>query len=291
MIARQFLVGIAALVLGACAEPHPSPPADNPLLWEISDRNGQIEGWLFGTVHALPDGIIWQTGPVAHVIDTADYLVLEVADLADSQAIRQRFTELAQSPGQPELQDRVMPSQRNVLNRLVADTPYSAAEFRQIETWGAALILAQAIPTDADPANGVDRALQRLFAGRRIDEFEGAEQQFRIFDGLAEQDQRAVLSAVLEEAAGSGRSPAPAALWLAGDLDALEREAGQGMLADPEVADALLVRRNLAWVKQTADLLHGPERPLIAVGAAHLVGPNGLIALLQGQGFTLRRLR
>ncbi|UIP05828.1 TraB/GumN family protein [Erythrobacter sp. SDW2] len=291
MIGRTFLAGAAALMLAACGEAPPPPPADNPLLWEIASADGQVEGWLFGTIHALPDGVVWQTGAVDDVINAADYLVLEVADLQDSSAIQQTFAGLARSPGLPSLEYRVDPAQRPVLAKLSDETPYSPEEFRQIETWAAALILANAIRTDADPTNGVDRALQRLFADRRIEEFEGAERQFAIFDALAESDQRAVLSAVLEEAGGTERSGSPAAIWLSGDIAALEAETARGMLADPEVADALLTRRNLAWIGQTVDLLEGPQRPLIAVGAAHLVGPEGLVALLQAQGFTVRRLR
>jgi uncharacterized protein YbaP (TraB family) len=291
MIGRKLLAGAAGLLLAACGGAPPPPPADNPLLWEIASKDGQVEGWLYGTIHALPDGVQWQKGAVEDVIYGADYLVLEVADLQDSTAIRQSFARLAQSPGLPMLESRVDPALRPTLAELASDTPYSPEEFRQIETWGAALILAQAIRTDADPANGVDRALQHLFADRRIEEFEGAARQFAIFDALAEPDQRAVLSAVLDEASEKSSSPSPAALWLAGDVAALEAETAQGMLADPEVAEALLVQRNRDWVERTVVLLKGRQRPLIAVGAAHLVGPDGLVALLQRQGFTVRRLR
>jgi hypothetical protein len=31
-------------------------------------------------------------------------------------------------------------------------------------------------------------------------------------------------------------------------------------------------------------------RPLIAVGAAHLVGPEGLVALLEAEGYRLSRI-
>lgn len=291
MTGRMILAGIAALLLGACQDAPPPPPADNPLLWEIAGKDGEVEGWLFGTIHALPDGVVWRKGAVADVIDAADYLVLEVAALDDAFSIQRSFAELAQSPGHPALEYRVDPSQREVLAELAAATPYSAHEFRGIETWGAALILAQAIPTDADPANGVDRALQRLFADRRIEEFEGAARQFTIFDALAESDQRALLSAVLDEARDADTAPGSAALWLSGDVKALEAETAQGMLADPEVADALLVQRNIVWTRKTLELLKARQRPLIAVGAAHLVGPHGLVTLLEAEGFTVRRMR
>lgn len=288
---RLVLAALAALLLASCDKTTPPPRADNPLLWEIANKDGEVEGWLYGTIHALPDGVVWQRGAVSDVIEAADFLVLEVADLQDSGAIQQSFADMARSPGLPPLASRVDPSQRAVLVGLAAGTPYSLEELRRIETWGAALILAQEIRTGADPANGVDRALQRLFAGRRIEEFEGAERQFAIFDALAESDQRSILSAVLDDAAMKERKPDTVALWLSGELEALEAETARGMLADPEVADALLVRRNLDWAGKTVEYLDQPPLPLVAVGAAHLAGPNGLVALLQARGFSLRRLR
>lgn len=291
MNVRSLSAGIAALLLGACGEPPPSPTADNPLLWEIANAEGQVEGWLYGTIHALPDGIAWQRGTVDEVIEAADYLVLEVAELENRGAIRQSFAALAQSPGHPPLELRVDAARREALAELVDETPYTARQYRQIETWGAALILAQAIRTDADPANGVDRALQRLFADRRVEEFEGAERQFMIFDRLAEADQRAMLAAVVDDARNADGAPEPADLWLSGDVRALEAETERGILADPEIRDALLIGRNRSWADRAADLLRQAPRPLIAVGAAHLVGPEGLVALLEAKGYTLRRIR
>ncbi|WP_435417646.1 TraB/GumN family protein [Parerythrobacter aurantius] len=293
MIAHRLQAALAAMLLAACSgdpAPPPAPTADNPLLWEIAGADGRVEGWLFGTIHALPDGTEWHSGAVAEVTGKADYLVLEVAALDDSDAIRRSFMALAQSPGQPPLALRLDPGRRQALGDLIASTSYDADDFETIETWGAALIMAQAIASDAKPANGVDRALQRHFAGRRIEEFEGASAQFAIFDRLAEEDQRAMLAAVVDEAGLSKGRRSPAQIWLAGDLAALERETTSGILADPEVREALLVERNAAWVQRTVNLLRAGEQPLIAVGAAHLPGSDGMIALLAAEGYTLRRI-
>lgn len=291
MIGRAFLAGVGALLLAACGDTPPPPPADNPLLWEIANADGQVEGWLYGTIHALPDGVVWQTAAVRDVVDAADYLVLEVAELDDRAAIQQAFVNEARSLGHPLLADRVDPARRAVLQELLEETPYTASDYRQIETWAAALILVQAIRTDADSANGVDRALARLFADRRIEEFEGAARQFAIFDSLAEEDQRVMLATVVDQAERADEAADPVALWLAGDERALAAETGRGMLADPEIRDALLGARNREWALRILAMLEDTQRPLIAVGAAHMVGTDGLVALLKEQGFEVRRLR
>lgn len=291
MIGRAILAGAAALLLGACREPPPPPPPGNPLLWEIADADGQVEGWLYGTIHALPDGADWRDSRTDEAIVAADLLVVEVADLDDREELSRAFAAAGQSAGHPPLAQRVPAEQRAAIAALAEDTPYSDQDFRQIETWAAALILAQALRTDAESANGVDRALVEAFRGRRVEQLEGARRQFAIFDGLAEADQRAMLSAVVDESGKSDRSGKAVTLWLTGDEAGLVRESTRGILADPQVRDALLVRRNRDWAAMIEPMLARPERPLVAVGAAHLVGPDGLVALMRAEGYTVRRVR
>ena len=60
--------------------------------------------------------------------------------------------------------------------------------------------------------------------------------------------------------------------------------------ADPALRAALLTDRNRHWAAALTPLLQEGPRPLIAVGTAHLVGPDGLAALLEAQGYRIRRL-
>ena len=289
---RMLLAGAAALLLGACGETSPHPTqVEQPLLWQIARADGEVEGWLYGTIHALPDGVEWRTPALQRVIGRADFLVVEVAGLDESGAIGEEFQRAGRSTGHPLLRDRIDPAKVAQLNELTARTPYSPSEFRQIETWAAALMLAQTINNGLESENGVDRALLGDFRNRQVIELEGAAAQFAIFDALAEDDQRVLLDAVIDEAAAGGATPNAAQVWLSGDMAMLERETLTGMLADPEVREALLVTRNRAWTGRIAALLADDRRPLVAVGAAHLVGDDGLITLLERKGYRLRRLR
>ena len=76
----------------------------------------------------------------------------------------------------------------------------------------------------------------------------------------------------------------------AGDAAVIEQSTREGFLADPALHEALLAGRNRRWAEVIAPLLEGTPRPLIAVGTAHLVGPEGLAALLEAKGYRIRRL-
>lgn len=283
------------LLLSACSDrgnkaADESEPA-NPLLYEIAGSDGDIEGWLFGTIHALPEGTQWRTAAIESASERADLLMVEIADLADRKAMAATFRRLATTPGLPPLSERIAPSLRGELESLLDRARVPAGEMASTETWAAALILASA-QADGDSENGVDRALIRDFSGRSVREFEGVEAQLAIFDALSEADQRDLLREVV---AGSGEFGAdPARLrraWLAGDEAALIEAAQTGILADPGLRKALLVQRNEAWLASILAELERDTRPFVGVGAAHIVGPDGLATLLEAEGYSLRRAR
>ena len=62
-------------------------------------------------------------------------------------------------------------------------------------------------------------------------------------------------------------------------------------MADVELRAAILTGRNDAWLVKLLPMLEQREKPFVAVGAAHLVGPDGLPALLEAQGYTVKRLQ
>lgn len=293
LLALAFALSVA---LGACSAAGDDSAATRrdgsgpgPLFYEIAREDGTVRGWLFGTIHALPAGTRWRTPVIDRAATEADSLVVEVATLGDAAAAR-LFRDLGTTPGLPPLADRVPPEQRAALAALAERAGMSLARQQRTETWAAAMMLAR-VSAEGSPEHGVDRALLRDFAGRPVRELEGAAGQLGIFDRLPEEAQRALLAAVV--AASDPAQSAPARLreaWLEGDAAALEAATQEGMMADPRLRAALLTERNRAWLEPIEAALQSPGRPLIAVGAAHVVGPEGLAALLMERGWRVTRL-
>jgi len=79
------------------------------------------------------------------------------------------------------------------------------------------------------------------------------------------------------------------AAWAQGDASALE--AGfidQIRRNSPEFYSAFMVDRNRAWVGRIEERMKGSGVTFVAVGAAHLVGPDSVQALLAARGLTAR---
>ncbi|MBI1401613.1 MAG: TraB/GumN family protein [Porphyrobacter sp.] len=292
--AGLLLASFLALTLAGCSDAPgetSSDPSVHPLLYRITAADGTVEGWMLGTIHALPPGTAWRTPAIARAEAKADLLVVEIAALGDRAALARTFSELGTTTGLPPIDARVPSALRPQLAALLERGGMKPQDFTSTESWAAALMLAQ-IDTEGDPANGVDRALIRDFPPARVRELEGMRAQLAIFDGLPEREQRDLLAAVVREAATDrGREGELARAWLSGDEAKLAEAATTGIMADPELREALLVARNRRWETAIAALLAQPERPLIAVGTAHLLGPEGLVARLEARGFRVTRLR
>jgi len=296
-IGRCAAMVIAALVglaqTGCSDSPRGSAagPPPSPLIYEIASADGTVEGWLLGTIHALPEGTVWRSPAIERVVRSADLLVVEIAALDDRVALAQAFRELGTTPGLPPLDQRLPAAQRPQLATLLARGGIAPGDFTSTESWAAALMLAR-IDADGDPANGVDLALIRAFPRSQLRELEGVRRQLSIFDRLSEAEQRDLLAAVVAEAdEAPARAAALRQAWLRGDEAALAAAAQSGILAHPALREALLVARNRRWEAQIAAMLAAPPKPLVAVGSAHLVGPEGLAALLTARGYRIRRLR
>ncbi|MCX7863624.1 MAG: TraB/GumN family protein [Novosphingobium sp.] len=282
------LVLLAALLLAACA---PEPLPADPAIWLVEGHSGR-KAWLFGTIHGLERPAAWQTPAVRKALTQADTVMVEIAQPDDGSAIAETFESLAHSPGLPPLSQRVQPAMRKPLAEMLKRHRLSENRFSDVETWAAALMMARAELRHAKPAFGIDRAVIAETRGRRLVELEGAAGQLRIFDSLPEGEQRDLLEAVILDAnALDGESADLAEAWRKGDMALITRETMRGMLADPELREALLAARNRRWARLVIREMEAGNKPFVAVGAAHLAGSDGLPALLAEQGLKVTRLR
>lgn len=79
--------------------------------------------------------------------------------------------------------------------------------------------------------------------------------------------------------------------WRAGDQASLEAQFIKPMLAEaPELYDSMLVERNNNWMPQIEAMFDEPGTEFVLVGAAHLIGEHGVLAMLSERGYEVGRV-
>ena len=113
-------------------------------------------------------------------------------------------------------------------------------------------------------------------------------EQIEFLENLSPQLQEGLVAATLDGADTELQQVQKiAAAWKAGESAPIERLLLADMKSvDNAVYDTLLVGRNRRWVPQIEDCL-SQQKCFVVVGAAHLVGPDGLVTMLKAKGYTV----
>jgi len=131
-------------------------------------------------------------------------------------------------------------------------------------------------PMDLDLAQHAHRS------GSRILTLETLQFQLDLLSKLGSQEE---IAAMLGDQSDSSEIASIADAYRTGDLNALVSATGP---AEPEMQEILLDSRNRRWTEKLAPVL-GRGGAFVAVGAGHMAGPEGLLALLENRGFSVQR--
>lgn len=268
----------------------PAMATAHPALWAVKHADTTI--YLFGTVHLLPNDTAWRYPALDKALADSRTLYIELTD--DDQAnMAGLVLNYGLDPEHP-LSGVLDPAELLQLKTAatLAGVPGGMQTLNMMRPWLAALTLATAplLKAGLDPQHGVDKQLkaQMLAAGKPVLGLETAEQQIRFLADMPEPTQLAFLQSALKDI-----EKGPAVLtelidaWKAGDTKRIARIEDQDMRREsPALYQRLLVQRNQTWAAKIGDLLrHQPGTIFIAVGAAHLAGPDSVQAQLHKLGF------
>ena len=263
------------------------------LLWRVEKR-GVAPSHVYGTIH-VPDARLAQLPvPVRQRFDGAKSLMLEFVPDAYS---RERFLEAAMFMDRQTLQDKIGAQDFERAVEQLAPIGLSREVVNRLKPWGALLNLRN--PQRADDAVPLDRQLLELARARRMptEQIEGVEEQIFTFDELPMESQVALLRHSLahrDELVELGERTLDA--YLTGDLAAIWRLREAFGARYPEIAphQAALTKRVLhdrsvvMAFRMQRELRRGSA--FVALGALHLYGGKGVLALLESDGYRARRV-
>ena len=296
---RCFLKSIAAAcaaVLATAGAGLLSPARAAPAMWRVTSATSEV--YLFGTLHALQPGADWRTPAYDAAYAKAKTVWFE-ADLgaADPASVALIVSRYGVDP------DKGLSEKLPAADLQTLEGEADLNRIEHLRPWAAALMLSMqpVLAKGATVATGADLTVTRQAraGGKAIRTFETLEDQARMFASLSEPAEVQYLTDVIHERHAPPQkislNPSASPLeseWLAGDLVKL----GPGLVGElahgnPGLYDALLKRRNLAWADKLTAEMAGDNVELVNVGALHMVGPDGLPALLAARGFKVERIQ
>jgi uncharacterized protein YbaP (TraB family) len=181
------------------------------------------------------------------------------------------------------------------VTKRVAELGLPIEPLKRFKPWMLALTLVQMEWQKAgfDASLGLDRHFydRARVEGKRIEGFETVEYQVSLFDGMTMEEQDRMLADSLEDVEQARINVFKLTdAWKAGDVRALEQIVVADLKDDPLLYQRLLVDRNRNWLPKIETLFTRTGRAFVVVGAAHLIGPDGLLSMLQAKGYTVEQL-
>ena len=127
-------------------------------------------------------------------------------------------------------------------------------------------------------------------AGKQVIGLETAESQIDRFDTMPEAMQEQMLRSELSEM-DSEKAGLRTLLtaWQTGDVAAIEKTVLSSFTSNPAAYTSLITERNRNWMPRLDACLKRSSPCFVIVGAAHLVGSDGLLAMLQKRGYRLEQ--
>jgi uncharacterized protein YbaP (TraB family) len=166
---------------------------------------------------------------------------------------------------------------------------------RGFRPWLVALTLTtQALEAEGFSAElGIDEHFRRAAVGhKRIEALETVEAQMKLFTSLSAAAEEQLLRQTLEELDAYGSElDAAFRLWSAGDASGIDGLLVEPMQREyPDLFERLFAERNREMVARLLEMSKVPGHYFVVVGAGHLVGSSGILALLVARGIPSRQL-
>jgi len=272
------------------------PRTPHPLfLWRFEAHDSVV--YLAGSVHVMKASLFPLPAQFDAAFARANRIAVEVnTDNLDPEVMRQKFVDYALLPAGQSLGTVLKPT---TLAAVSAHLQAQSTTLATVATLKPVMLSTQLAVARLSalgylPQFGLEQHFMSAAGARPILELETIDQQLAVLTSPPLPVQDEMLAETVEQMGTI--EPIISSMivaWLAGD----EREFRR--LFDLESGDApevqafmrrLLEDRNVGMVEKIVGYLQTPGTTFVLVGAAHLTGPEGIVALLEARGLKGRRI-
>jgi uncharacterized protein YbaP (TraB family) len=271
-----------------------------PLAWRIETERG-AKLFLLSSIHVGPPSGWVYPPAVEHAFERSSAVVVEVdpAELSGGR-LQMLVARYGMLPAGTKLRDRISPETWNLLQQHVERSALPPDAVERMQPW----LIGNLLVTDAtrrlglSPHGGVDVGFVDQAGERSVVPLESAEYQLSLLANMPGTMQELNLRDTIERFDDiDGYVTELVDRWRVGDQPGLERLFFSGYGVDPTseaFLEILIFRRNREMAERLRVLLdaeqHQGETVFVVVGAGHVIGPNGIPALLAERGYRVTPL-
>jgi len=261
---------------------------DRGLLWRVS-REGVAPSHVYGTIHVADARLAELPGVVRQRFAAAKSLMLEFVPDPYS---RERFLEASMFLDRQTLEEKIGAQDFERALEVLAPIGLSRDVVNKLKPWGVLLNLRN--PKRAEQGTPLDIQLVELARARRLplSQIEGVEEQIFTFDEFPMESQVALLKHSLahrDELTELAERTLEA--YLERDLAAIWRLREQFAARHPQIAAHQAAMTKRVVHDRSVVMAFRMQRQLrrgeafVALGALHLYGEKGVLALLEADGY------
>ena len=286
----RALVAALLFLSGATAAPAQSRTAPRGFIWSV-ERDGKTS-WLVGSLHVLTPDAHPLPAAMEKAFVRAKTLVEEtdVSDLTSPELMGVVMTKGLFTNGE-SLQTVLPPATYTQFSQRMAAIGLPLEMVKMMRPWMAHITLSglELQRAGFDPELGIDVHYRRKAAenGMALSMLETPGEQIDYLSSLPLAVQVEQLTKTLDGTDAELKEIHEiTAAWRAGDAATIEKLVVQGMKEAPAFHKSLLVDRNRRWMPGLESCISAGSC-FVVVGAAHMVGSDGLIAMLRQKGYKI----
>jgi uncharacterized protein YbaP (TraB family) len=303
------LVSTGIMAQRADQAPAASPLAptttDTTLLWRISAPGVEAPSYLYGTIHLIPEEDYFLPNTVVAALNESAEVVFEIdpRDMQNPAKIMGLFNKINMR-GDTSLEDLLPKAQYDSVEAYFSDSGLPFFLFKKMKPLFLSAMVGQDMQAMGQgggmAAGGMKSYEMELTeiaqkADKEISGLETMEFQLSLFDSIPYSAQAMMLFEAVKADMGGAEDGGPNQL---DEMVAMYKRKAVAEMANSisdETAgvarfeELLLTKRNKNWIPMIRDAMEaqGGGSLLFAVGAGHLGGEQGVIALLRGAGLTV----
>lgn len=263
-------------------------------LWEVEKDGKKVH--LFGSIHIASPSMFPFNEVVENLYDNADVLAVE-ADISDVPSIQALIPQMMYE-GDDTVYNHLSAENIKTYEAACEEMGLSPKLLEKYKVWavGSNILSLQLMNSGYAGTTGVDMYfLQKANAsGKTIEELEGAQFQFDMFNNFTDEEQEAAFFnslGTIEETVADFEKLYNA--FVSGDAKELEAsltsEEGEVDPVAESVNTQMLHDRNVGMADKIEEYLASDKSYFVVAGVAHYIGDDSVIKMLEERGYTVKQ--